>query len=346
MIWLNREEAEMSTQQEQLIDTHAHIVPSGLVDEARTSGKSLGVTVEDTDRGPALQFEGLVQLRPLGGLTQLEPRLEWMAKQGLDQQILASWLDIHGYTLSPDNAATWARLFNEHLDQVVDSNGDTFRGLATVPIQDGTMAAKELEYAVNTLGMLGAMVSADPVGHDLSQDSYEPLWAAAESLGVPIVLHPATHGFGGGITPDYLTFSLGRTLDTTITAAKLILEGLFDRHPNLKMVLVHGGGFLPYQAARIDNGYRSGAGRPVELKRDKPSDYLPMLYYDTVNMSPDSLRMMRNVAGAEHIMLGSDYVFSGTPQSLTEPVREAGLEPAEYQLICCGSARKLFFKES
>jgi len=196
------------------------------------------------------------------------------------------------------------------------------------------------------LGMLGTMVSADPVGHDLSQDSYEPLWAAAESLGVPIVLHPATHGFGGGITPNYLTFSLGRTLDTTITAAKLILEGLFDRHPNLKMVLVHGGGFLPYQAARIDNGYRSGAGRPVELKRDKPSDYLEMLYYDTVNMSPDSLRMLRNVAGAEHIMLGSDYVFSGAPQPLTEPVREAGFEPAEYQLICCGSAQKLFFEQN
>ena len=334
----------MSTQKEQFIDSHAHIVPAGLVDEARTSGKSLGVTVEDTDRGPALQFEGLVQLRPLGGLAELEPRLEWMTTQGLDQQILASWLDIHGYTLFPDKAATWARLFNEHLAELVGSNGDTFRGLATVPIQDGTMAAKELEYAVNTLGMLGTMVSADPVGHDLSQDSYEPLWAAAESLGVPIVLHPATHGFGGGITPNYLTFSLGRTLDTTITAAKLILEGLFDRHPNLKMVLVHGGGFLPYQAARIDNGYRSGAGRPVELKRDKPSDYLEMLYYDTVNMSPDSLRMLRNVAGAEHIMLGSDYVFSGTPQPLMEPVREAGFEPAEYQLICCGSAQKLFFE--
>ena len=330
----------MSTQKEQFIDSHAHIVPAGLVDEARTSGKSLGVTVEDTDRGHALQFEGLVQLRPLGGLAQLEPRLEWMTTQGLDQQILASWLDNHGYTLSPDKAATWARLFNEHLAELVGSNGDTFRGLATVPIQDGTMAAKELEYAVNTLGMLGTMVSADSVGHDLSQDSYEPLWAAAESLGVPIVLHPATHGFGGGITPNYLTFSLGRTLDTTITAAKLILEGLFDRHPNLKMVLVHGGGFLPYQAARIDNGYRSGAGRPVELKRDKPSDYLEMLYYDTVNMSPDSLRMLRNVAGAEHIMLGSDYVFSGMPQPLTEPVREAGFEPAEYQLICCGSAQK------
>lgn len=126
----------------------------------------------------------------------------------------------------------------------------------------------------------------------------------AESLGVPVVLHPATHGFGGGITPAYLTFSLGRTLDTTITAAKLILEGLFDRHPDLKMVLVHGGGFLPYQAARIDNGYSSGSGRTVDLQQDNPSDYLSMLYYHTVNMSPDSLRIMRNAAGAEHIMLG------------------------------------------
>ena len=111
------------------------------------------------------------------------------------------------------------------------------------------------------------------------------------------------------------------------------------------MVLVHGGGFLPYQAARIDSGYRTGSGRPVELQRDKPSDYLPLLYYDTVNMSPDSISMMRNVAGAGHIMLGSDYVFSGTTESLTEPVREAGLEPAEVQLICCGSARRLFLKE-
>ena len=154
----------MTTPESQLIDTHAHIVPPSLVAEARTSGKSLGVTVEDTDRGPALQFDGLVPLRPLGGLAQVEPRLAWMAEQGLDLQILASWLDIHGYTLSPDNAATWARLFNEHLAELIASHEGTFRGLATVPIQDGTMAAKELEYAVKELGMLGTMVSADPGG--------------------------------------------------------------------------------------------------------------------------------------------------------------------------------------
>ena len=335
----------MTTPQETLIDTHAHIVPTSLVDEARKSGSSLGVTVEDTDQGPALQFEGLVPLRPLGGLAKLEPRLEWMDKQGLSIQILASWLDIHGYTLPAESAATWARLFNEHLAQTMASHNGRFRGLATVPVQDGAMAARELEYAVKELGMLGTMLAADPVDQDLAKESFEPLWAAAEELDVPVVIHPPTHGFGGHIQPNYLTFSLGRTLDTTITAAKLILGGLFDRHPRLNMVLVHGGGFLPYQAARIDQGYRSGAGRPVELQRDKPSDYLPLLHFDTVAVSPQVIRMMRDVAGADRILLGSDYVFSGTEEPLTTNVREAGLEPGEVRLICCQNAQRLFLKE-
>ena len=303
------------------------------------------MTVEDTDNGPALQFEGLAPLRPLGGLARMGPRLEWMERQGLGIQILASWLDIQGYTLPAGNAATWARLFNEHLAQVINNNPGRFRGLATVPLQDGSLAAKELEYAVNNLGMLGVMLAADPVDQDLAKESFEPLWAAAEQLDVPVVLHPPTHGFGGGIKPSYLTFSLGRTLDTTITAAKLILEGLFDRHPDLKMVLVHGGGYLPYQAARIDNGYRSGNGKPTQLKRDKPSDYLPLLYYDNVAVSTEAVRMIKEIAGAEHIMLGSDYVFAGTSDPLTANIEGAGFDDREVSLICCGNAQRVFLKE-
>ena len=108
------------------IDTHSHIVTPSLVEEARKGGQNLGVTVEDTDRGPALQFEGLTHLRPLGGLARLDLRLEWMDKQGLGLQILASWLDIQGYTLPAENAATWARLFIEHLSQVVESQKTGF----------------------------------------------------------------------------------------------------------------------------------------------------------------------------------------------------------------------------
>ena len=328
-----------------LIDSHAHIVPPALVDEARKSGAALGITVEDTDGGPALQFEGLTHLRPVGGLARLEPRLEWMEQQGLGLQILGSWLDIQGYTLSADNAATWAHLFNEHLAQIIQAHPGRFAGLATVPVQDGALAARELEYAVKELGFLGAMLATDPMEQDLAKESFEPLWDAAEALDVPLVMHPPTHGFGASIRPSYLAFSLGRTLDTTITTAKLILTGLFDRHPNLKMMLVHGGGYLPYQAARIDNGYRGGNGRPVELQRDKPSDYLPMLYYDNVAVSTPAVRMMAEIAGPEHLLLGSDYVFSGNRAPVTDNILDAGFTTDQVNLICCGNARRLFLKE-
>ena len=328
------------------IDSHAHIVPPDLIDEARKSGASLGVSVEDTERGPALQFDGLERLRPVGGLARLEPRLEWMEEQGLSLQILGSWLDIQGYTLTAENAATWARIFNERLAEVVKSHSGRFAALATVPVQDGTLAARELEYAVNELGMLGVMLATDPVEQDLARDSFEPFWDAAEALDVPIVMHPPTHGFGASIRPSYLAFSLGRTLDTTITTAKLILGGLFDRHSNLKMMLVHGGGYLPYQAARIDSGYLGGNGRPMELQRDRPSDYLPLLYYDNVNVSAPAVRMMHDIAGTDHLLLGSDYVFAGSRSPIAANIEGAGFTSQQLELICCGNARSLFLKEA
>ena len=83
----------------------------------------------------------------------------------------------------------------------------------------------------------------------------------------------------------------------------------------------------------------------MELKRDKPSDYLPLLYYDNVAVSGAAVRMMRDIAGAEHILLGSDYVFAGAPEPVTGNLEEAGLNSNEISLICCDNARKLFLKE-
>ena len=135
-------------------------------------------------------------------------------------------------------------------------------------------------------------------------------------------------------------------MDTTITATKLILGGIFDRHPELKIVLVHGGGYLPYQAGRIDQGYQTLQEKPSKLQRGNPSDYLSLLYYDTVAMSPQAVSMIRNIAGANHIVLGSDYVFSGPERSLMEPVERAGLTSSEVASVCCQNALQLFLKEN
>ena len=219
-------------------DIHAHIAPLSFLQEVKRSASSFGVEVEETPTGHAITFPGLPRLRPAGGgLSETENRARWMEDNGIDRQILAVWLDIQGYTLPKDKEVPWVRLLNEHISQISAGSGGRYGGLAAVPLRDGDLAAKELEYAVTKLGMSGTMLPSDPVDIDISDSNLEPLWAAAESLNVPVLLHGASHSKWADIGPSYLAFSLGRTLDTTILATKLILGGLMDRYPKLKLML-------------------------------------------------------------------------------------------------------------
>ena len=211
-----------------------------------------------------------------------------------------------------------------------------------MPLRDGDLAARELEYAVSTLGMSGTMVPSDPVDIDISDSSLEPLWAAAESLNVPVLLHGATHSKWANVGPPYLAFSLGRTLDTTILATKLILGGLLDRYPNLKLMLCHGGGFLPYQIGRVHGAYVRGTEKVAQLKLEGPESYLPMLYYDTVTLNPRSLRLLLDLAGSEHVMLGSDYVWEPMGGGIKDAVQAAGLPQQQLDDIYSNAAAKLF----
>lgn len=325
------------------IDSHCHIVPSGLVEEAKRSGRALGIQVEDSPQGAVLTFPGIPTLRPVTrGHTSLEDRIRWMDREGIGMQLLASWLDVQGYSLPAEEAATWARALNEQLAYEASREKGRFRAMATVPLQDGERAARELEFAVNSLGMIGTMVAADPVEINLASDGMEPLWAAAESLDVPVVIHPATHGPGAIATPPFLTNIMGRTFDTTVTAAKLILSGLLDRHPNLKLVLVHGGGYLPYQIGRLDHGYEAEAAGPRKLQGGLPSSYLPLMYYDTVSMGREALRLLLDVAGARHIMIGSDFVAQASDEHPIERVKQVNPSPEELHFMCCGTAQTLF----
>jgi len=265
-----------------------------------------------------------------------------MESNGVDRQILAAWLDIQGYTLPKDIEVTWVRLLNEHISQIASDSGGRYGGLAAVPLRDGDAAAKELEYAVTTLGMSGTMLPSDPVDIDLSDPYLEPFWAAAESLNVPVLLHGASHSKWANVGPPYLAFSLGRTLDTTILAAKLVLGGLLDRHPNLKLMLCHGGGFLPYQIGRIHSEYVRSNDRVAELKLEGPESYLSMLYYDTVTLNPRSLRLLLDLAGSEHVMLGSDYVWEPMGGGVKDAVEAAGLPRQQIDDIYSNTASKFF----
>jgi aminocarboxymuconate-semialdehyde decarboxylase len=208
-----------------------------------------------------------------------------------------------------------------------------------VDTEDGDGAAAELVTAAKTSEVAGFILNT---GAGLHEDRFAPLWSAAAEHRVPIVLHPPTRP----PTPELVGLGNvhGRLIDTSVAVSRLILGGLLDRHPGLKLLVVHGGGFLPYQASRLDGGYRSGESKVLDLELGLPSAYLSRLYYDTVALSPASIRFLAGIAPG-HVLLGSDYPFPIGDQQPADTVRAAGLDEAATDSILSGAAAE-FFGES
>ena len=219
--------------------------------------------------------------------------------------------------------------------------GGRHAGLATVPLQSPELAAEELRVAVTSLGLRGAMIDPNALGRPLADRSLDPFWKAAAELAAPVMLHPflleAVERFGR----HYLHNLVGYPFETTLAAGSLILGGTLDRFPDLDVVLVHGGGFLPYHVGRFDRGH---AVRP-EARADGaalPSSYLRRFHYDTLVQFPPALAYLVALVGADRVLLGSDHPFwLGDPEP-ARIVREAGLSAAAQAAILGDNAVRIF----
>jgi aminocarboxymuconate-semialdehyde decarboxylase len=324
------------------IDVHGHCVPQAFLDEVVRS-QPFGVQAEEADGKYLVTFPGRPQLRPVTGtMLDTKDRAGWLAAQRVFHQVVAPWLDIDGQGLPTADGARWVQLLN---DALAESVADGARGLsahATLHLANPEHAADELRRAVTELGMHSAMLPTFVSGGaPLSDRRFDSVWAAAVDLGVPIVLHPPTQAPVSALLAQYpaLRNMFGRQIDSTLTTADMVLAGVFDRYPALRLVLVHGGGFLPYQAARFDQDARLGAG-----PRRTPSEIIRSLYYDSVLISAASLRFLFDFAGPERVLIGSDF---GAPNvqggvSLTAAAREASHDAATLRAILAGTALQLF----
>lgn len=322
-----------------VIDAHVHALPKALVREL-SEDEIDGVRAIAVDGGWNVTLPGTVQpklVRPL--MTDLERRWTWASEQGIDRQVVSPWLDLQPTAAMPEShARDWARRLNAALaEQEADS-----LVLATVAI--GPHSADDLMEAVAEQQMAGLILSTNPSGvTDLADPLLEPLWDAAASLRVPVVLHPPTDGPSRSL-PGSTEFgnTLCRLVDTTLAIAKLLLSGVLDRHPTVQLVVVHGGGFLPYQSMRLDGGHRADALARYRIQRDRPSDYLADLYYDTVAMKPGSIRLLADSVGPDRVLLGSDYPFPLGDRTPVATVRDAGLAEADTAAVLGGNAAQLF----
>lgn len=326
-----------------VIDVHAHLVPPRALAELERDPERFGIRVERTAEGhPRLQAAGGPLLRPiLPRIQDVADRIPAMARAGVDRQILSVWLDLAAYNLDAERGGRWHRLVNETLAEAANSYPESLSALAVVPLQSPADAVRELGYAVGHLGMAGAIIGANIEGKDLDDPALDPFWKAAVELAAPLLVHPIVLS-PSPRTADYFLNSMAAFLyDTTLAGAHLALGGVLDRHPDLKLILVHGGGYLPYQAARLDRGYATRAETRSRCARP-PSEYLKAFYYDTVLHSPLALRYLVELVGADHVLLGSDYPFDlGDPEP-TRIVEASGLPDRDKRLILGENARRLF----
>jgi aminocarboxymuconate-semialdehyde decarboxylase len=324
-----------------IVDVHVHYVSPGAFDAARRQPDTYGVRLLPGD-GVRLQIGDEPPTRPLlPALYTLDLHVKFLAEQGIDTAVFGPLMDIAGYSLPTAQGAAWSRLQNEALAAALREAPGAHRGLATVPLQEPATAAAELRFAVRELGLRGAMVDPNALGRPLGDAAFDPFWKAAADLAAPVVLHPflleAVERFGR----HYLHNLVGYPFETTLAAASLILGGTLDRFPGLSVVLVHGGGFLPYHIGRFDRAHQT---RPEARVDDAglPSRYLRRFLYDTLVQRPDALRYLVQLVGHDRVMLGSDHPFwMGDPDPL-RVVREAGLDPAIEAAILGENAAKIF----
>ena len=320
-----------------IIDTHAHIVPGSLLDTLRSERRLLPSVRLHDGATPRLEFAGGGPGRPIQArLWDLGQRRDWLNQARVDHQLVGGWTDVYGYDLPGAEGADWARLYNEHMRR--DAAGLPQLGaLATVPLQDGALAAQVLEEALDA-GFKGAMIATQPkgVGGNLDDRTLDPFWEVASARGAAIFLHP--HYLCGDERLAYydLVNAVGRLADTTIAAARLLFSGHLTRFPGVSLVLSHAGGALPYALGRLKRN------RTIHPEYADPAEGFGRLFFDTVLFEPRALRFLCDTVGADRIMLGSDYPFGiGDP----DPVRivdDTPLTATERGAILGETAARIF----
>jgi aminocarboxymuconate-semialdehyde decarboxylase len=190
--------------------------------------------------------------------------------------------------------------------------------------------------------MVGAEIATTVDGRELDEPGLEPFWAAAEDLRCLILVHPYASLGGRDVSRYFLGNLAGNPAETTIALGHLVFGGVLERHPDLTICLVHGGGFAPYQIGRWDRGFTTGARGATEHLTRAPGEWLGRLYFDTVLHSALSLRHLVDVVGAEHVVLGSDYPFvMGEPEPVRSLDAVPGLADGDRELILSGNLSTL-----
>jgi aminocarboxymuconate-semialdehyde decarboxylase len=294
-------------------DVHNHAVPQGAVELLRGGGYPIEIegNFMEADRVRA-------ELTPV--FVDPSAKLEQLESVGLEAAVVSGSPALFAYDVEAERGAALCRAVNGGLASFCEAEPSRLRWIAHVPLQAPETAASLLVEAAG-VGAVGAQIGTSVAGIPLSEAGLDPFWTAAEEHDLPLLLHPAYNNPHPGLEGYHLQNAIGNQLETTIAAERLIVTGVLDRHPGLRLLLVHAGGYMPWQAGRLCHA----ATVRAELA-DSPADpyaYFGRIFVDTITHDAAALRFLVERVGAENVAMGTDLPFD---MATREPV--AALEEA------------------
>ncbi|MGW4803475.1 amidohydrolase family protein [Kitasatospora sp. NPDC004272] len=322
------------------VDVHAHLLlPEVEALVAGEPGLAHAKALDARRNGPrALAVSGPMVAARIPLLTDPAARLAAMDAQGVDVQLVSPSPSHYHYWAGEETARKVREAANTATAAHCAAAPDRLRGLGLVPLQHPHLAVEALDHALS-LGLLGVELSSHAPGVELSDPGLEPLWARAAETGAVLFLHPFGCTLDERLDRWYLSNTVGQPTENAVALSHLVFSGVLDRHPGLKLIAAHGGGYLPTHIGRSDHAWRA---RPdARGCAHEPSSYLRRLYFDSLVHDPYVLRELIRTAGADRVLLGSDFPFDMGTEDPLAVLAEAGLPPADHAAVRGANAAAL-----
>jgi len=323
------------------VDLHAHVIVPEIARDAAPGEAWRPRVFRDEDGAQVVELGGQAIRSATGEFVDVEAILAAQEEAGIDRLVLCPWVPLLWYDTDPGDGVLRSHIQNEALAALAAKCPGRVSALGTVPLQDPVLAARELARLMAEGVLAGVEVAASVRGTYLGDRRFDDFWATAERTGALVFVHPTTRGFEVSALGDYYLWnSVGNPLETTVTAAHMVMAGVLERHPDLRVVLAHGGGALLALRGRLRHAH--GFQPQARARLAEPVDEsLRRFHYDTVTHDAEVLRALVDYAGPDRVVLGSDYPFDMADRRPVETVRACGFDRETEEAILAGNAERL-----
>jgi aminocarboxymuconate-semialdehyde decarboxylase len=320
----------------QRLDIHTHFYTQSFFEKIRASGGQFSFTTDPAGR-TIITFNGARFFGITPPMTDVSKRIEDMDRVGIDVEVVSLSTPNVFFTDAKGQPEV-AKMMNDAYADLVAKHPNRFKAFASIPMDAPDAALAELHRAINTLKLNGVVLLSNIRGAPLIDPRFKPFFEEANRMKLTIFLHPMLPVNADAYHDYVLGPIIGFPMDTTLAVARMCFDGMLKQFPDIKWIVGHAGGAIPYLMERMDSGYRDFAETKTKID-ELPSVYLKRLYYDTVTFNPYNLNLLRDEVGSDHMLMGSDYPhLLGSIEKAVGTIQAMAIPEVEKQKILGGNA--------